>query len=206
MAVRHHAIDWNFVGKPRPRPNKWRIEMNPSGDIWKEWGWARDEHNQHIYMEQWSRLPGGSGSTGQCVALRRRPAAGVLDAFIVVCGDHFNWIQARRTPQPRDSAMVDVASLSNAVATMAAAGDRAGLEAYLSLEAGHGLVSTGWIFDAALHPWREGTALFEPGQVVVAPDNGGIIWNGERWDALEPLEHKATALQRLFSTAQTARL
>lgn len=33
VATRHHAIDWNFVGKPRERPNKWRIEMHQSGDV-----------------------------------------------------------------------------------------------------------------------------------------------------------------------------
>lgn len=41
VATRHHAIDWNYVGKPRPRPNKWRVEMGPGGDIWKEWGFAK---------------------------------------------------------------------------------------------------------------------------------------------------------------------
>lgn len=41
IATRHHAIDWNYVGLPRPRPNKWRIEMGPGGDNWKEWGFAK---------------------------------------------------------------------------------------------------------------------------------------------------------------------
>lgn len=41
VATRHHAIDWNYVGRPRPRPNKWRVEMGPGGDTWKEWGFAK---------------------------------------------------------------------------------------------------------------------------------------------------------------------
>lgn len=41
MATRHHCIDWNYVGEPRPRPNKWRVEMGPGGDVWKEWGFAK---------------------------------------------------------------------------------------------------------------------------------------------------------------------
>lgn len=41
VATRHHCIDWNYVGEPRPRPNKWRVEMGPGGDVWKEWGFAK---------------------------------------------------------------------------------------------------------------------------------------------------------------------
>ena len=68
VCVRHHAIDWNFVGRMRSRPNKWRVEMHPAGDVWKEWGFAKDEDGQHVYMERWERLPGGRGP---CLALRR---------------------------------------------------------------------------------------------------------------------------------------
>lgn len=41
VATRHHCIDWNYVGEARPRPNKWRVEMGPGGDVWKEWGFAK---------------------------------------------------------------------------------------------------------------------------------------------------------------------
>ena len=41
ICVRHHAIDWNFVGRPRSRPNKWRIEIHPDGDVWKEFGYSK---------------------------------------------------------------------------------------------------------------------------------------------------------------------
>lgn len=41
VATRHHAIDWNYVGQPRLRPNKWRVEMGPGGDTWREWGFAK---------------------------------------------------------------------------------------------------------------------------------------------------------------------
>ncbi|CAM9996574.1 unnamed protein product, partial [Discosporangium mesarthrocarpum] len=98
VATRHHAIDWNFVGRLRPRPNKWRVEMGPSGDVWKEWGFAKDEHGQHVYMERWERLPGGRGD---CLSLRRRPSASqpsLPDAFLVVCGDHFGVVVDRCPP------------------------------------------------------------------------------------------------------------
>ena len=30
VCTRHHAIDWNFVGTARPRPNKWRVQPTPA--------------------------------------------------------------------------------------------------------------------------------------------------------------------------------
>ncbi|CAN0494626.1 unnamed protein product, partial [Scytosiphon promiscuus] len=41
VATRHHAVDWNYVGRARPRPNKGRGEMGPGGDTWREWGFAK---------------------------------------------------------------------------------------------------------------------------------------------------------------------
>lgn len=103
VCVRHHAIDWNFVGKPRNRPNKWRIEMDDGEDVWKEWSWAKDDHGQHVYMERWKRLPAGKGPY---LALRR--ISGGEDAFLVVCGDHFNYIRNRPTPAPRNLSLVRI--------------------------------------------------------------------------------------------------
>lgn len=85
VCTRHHCIDWNFTGKLRPRPNKWRIEMHPEGKVWKEFGWAKDEYGQHVYMERWERLPGGSGPF---LALRRAKKYG-RDAVLLVAGEHY---------------------------------------------------------------------------------------------------------------------
>ena len=49
VCTRHHCIDWNFVGVPRPRPNKWYVEMNADSSMWKEWAYARDKYDQHYY-------------------------------------------------------------------------------------------------------------------------------------------------------------
>ncbi len=85
VCTRHHCIDWNFTGKLRPRPNKWRIEMHPEGKVWKEFGWAKDEYGQHVYMERWERLPGGSGPF---LALRRAKKYG-QDAVLLVAGEQY---------------------------------------------------------------------------------------------------------------------
>jgi hypothetical protein len=174
--VRHHAVDWNFVGAPRPRPNKWRIEVDRSGDVWKEWGWPTDTHGQHVYMERWERLPGGGGKT---IALRRA-VHGARDAFLVVVGDHFNYIVNREPTAMQPPAE----SLGAAVATLSESGERARLEACLGLRAGHGRIKSGWLVDAALHPWEEGSALIRPGDVAIS-DTGEFTWRGERWEVFE---------------------
>ena len=52
VCTRHHCIDWNYVGKPRNRPNKWFIEMHPDhNNEWKEWSFATDDYGQHYYWE-----------------------------------------------------------------------------------------------------------------------------------------------------------
>eukprot|EP00035_Acanthoeca_spectabilis_P000920 m.76279 g.76279 ORF g.76279 m.76279 type:complete len:349 (+) comp10513_c0_seq2:45-1091(+) len=175
--VRHHAIDWNYVGAPRPRPNKWRIEMGRSGDVWKEWGWPTDQFGQHVYMERWERLPNGSGKS---IALRRS-TPGERDAFLIVVGDHFNYI-VNRTPTALPAPAP--ASLGAAAAKMARDENRAGLEALLGLRAGHGTVSSGWRVDAALHPWEEGLTLFGPGDITVS-DAGEFAWHGQPWEMFE---------------------
>mmetsp|Transcript_15809 Transcript_15809/g.39288 ORF Transcript_15809/g.39288 Transcript_15809/m.39288 type:complete len:452 (+) Transcript_15809:103-1458(+) len=64
--TRRHAIDWNFVGIGRPRPNKWWIKFdqkpNKEGNVetWEELGYVRDEDwSIPYYFERWERRPGG---------------------------------------------------------------------------------------------------------------------------------------------------
>ena len=77
-ATRYHCIDWNYVGIPRSRPNKWYIELpliystNRNNndddddnatmtttetriDQWKEWAYATNQYQQHYYCECWKR-------------------------------------------------------------------------------------------------------------------------------------------------------
>jgi len=91
--TRHHCIDWNYVGVPRNRPNKWWIEPkihhntnenhndNDEDDnnnqeptkstappnVWKEWSYATNpQTGQAYYGERWERLEhGGSSSSSK---------------------------------------------------------------------------------------------------------------------------------------------
>ena len=169
--------------------------MDGSGDVWKEWGLAKDEFGQHLYMERWERLQGGGG--GRRVALRRRMEGGARDAYLVACDDHFNYIVARPTPQPRDAAHAETPGLVPLVDGLTARGE---LEAYLSQEAGHGRVSRGWTVDAALHPWHEGSVVFHllRGEPRVQRGGRTVAVGDDTWDVLECTESEA-GLQQLLS-------
>jgi hypothetical protein len=60
LCTRHHCIDWNFVGTPRARPNKWWVEPivleNGTNSAWNEWAYATTYQGQHYYCERWERL------------------------------------------------------------------------------------------------------------------------------------------------------
>jgi hypothetical protein len=137
ICTRHHAIDWNFVGKPRSRPNKWRIELNPnSADQWKEWSHATDDHGQSYYMERWERLPMGGDDT--YFALEK-----VLDdddcvsSYIVAVGDHFNYIRQREPSfvlkDKEEEARAPV-NLTKAIDEALANGDESTVQKLMSLE------------------------------------------------------------------------
>ncbi len=92
--TRHHCIDWNYVpGKPRPRPNKWYIDILlsnsdeefaansntsfgdislPSCNIWKELSYPTDENGQCYYHETWKRRIGDGRGLGLRLAMRKR--------------------------------------------------------------------------------------------------------------------------------------
>ncbi|CAM9314351.1 unnamed protein product [Scytosiphon promiscuus] len=186
VATRHHCIDWNYVGQPRPRPNKWRVEMGPGGDVWREWGFAKDAFDQHVYMERWERLPGGRGPF---FALRRRPSQSAPDALLVVCGDHFGLI-VDRAPSPTEGSAQGSSGgggggggggLVGLVDEAIARGDRSKAIEFMSLEASHGRVSahqgrSPWTVDCSLHPWLENRRPFSGSILTVAPNGLSVDW------------------------------
>eukprot|EP01084_Bolivina_argentea_P275451 469768_1 len=55
ICTRHHCMDWNFIGVPRQRPNKWYVEISNDGKYFKEWSYAKDGNYQSYYFETWQR-------------------------------------------------------------------------------------------------------------------------------------------------------
>lgn len=169
ICTRHHCMDWNFVGIPRPRPNKWYVEMSPCGNVWKELAFAKDNFDQHYYWERWERLERDGNGKGLVLALRRDRAVinsdKERDGVIVIVGDHFNYMYGR-TLMGNETTYAQ-SSLVDLVDAAIDAGDRSTAESYLSIDAGHGRISTGWKIDCAIQPWKHNTRLFDVGCVVI---------------------------------------
>lgn len=226
IGTRHHCIDWNFVGVPRTRPNKWFIEMksepnsNSNCQMWKEWAYAKDHHDQHYYMERWERLNGDENGDGLVLAMRKAKAFGAKqDGVLVVVGKHFNYIHDRIVPESRQNH--SFATLVDLVDTSLQNNDRATAEPYLRIDAGHGIIqpSGNWIIDCAIQSWRHGTSLFHSNgmafncpQVIEKEGSGKeqeqehdgiasscqVLWNNEKWDIIECNLESAQQLSELF--------
>jgi hypothetical protein len=193
VCTRHHCIDWNFVGVPRPRPNKWYIEMNSDGNTWKEWAYAKDDFQQHYYWEQWQRSKRDGNGNGLVLALRKvKTKNDDRHGIIVIVGDHFNYILGRHLTG--NETEYNQSSTVNLVDEAIKNGDRQTAEAYLSIDGGHGIVSNGCKIDCALQHWKEGTPLadvcFGKTWDVITDKNGISIQGGHyensiKWDIIE---------------------
>mmetsp|Transcript_35230 Transcript_35230/g.98981 ORF Transcript_35230/g.98981 Transcript_35230/m.98981 type:complete len:380 (+) Transcript_35230:65-1204(+) len=187
VCTRHHCVDWNFVGAPRPRPNKWYVEMHPDESMWKEWAYARDDFGQHYYWERWQRLQRDGNGRGFVLAMRKeRREDDSRDEIIVAVGDHFSYIRGRAAAKTGPYA--DKASAVDLVDAAVDAGDRGAAEACLSIDAGHGSVSEGWVIDCALQHWKEGSRLLAGASVAVSGSGAGpcrVLIDQRPWEVYE---------------------
>ena len=175
VCTRHHAIDWNFVGAPRSRPNKWRVRPTPPTeaafpgaagrcDDWQELSYASDEHSAPYYLERWTRRTGGEGRPSLALRACSAPGGAVgdsaaqqRDAMVVVVGDHFAYVLARPIEV---TALTSLGrTLTSVVDEAIECGERHTAEACVLLEAGYGRVGAGWRVDGSLQPWRVGRPL-----------------------------------------------
>lgn len=196
--TRHHAIDWNYVASPRPRPNRWRVELGPpeldaSGQQapaqWKEWSHARDDHGQSYYMERWSRMAGDGQGRARSAGFRRCGTS--PDAMVCLVGEHFAFATARPQARP-EAAVAPATTLVGTVDEALHAGDRATAEWCLSLLAGHGWLHVDGaacqaLVERATHPWHEGRRM---------PSLRGITaasWRGEDAGSVLPSQREAAA-------------
>lgn len=236
-------IDWNFVGAMRTRPNKWRVEMAESGDVWKEWSFATDDFGQSYYMERWERRPGDDRGAGRCLALRCTGAESnsntgnglssaaaqssdddPRDKILLVVGDHFSFARGRPASAAAHLKKLGSApggSTVEAVDKALAKGDRATAEAILTVEGGHGCITSSgaWMVDTATHPWQEGQPLAEllggasphvrpQGNRGAGRGPGFLSWTvvlgGAIWDVLECSDESPEALQAFLSRSYEA--
>lgn len=183
--TRHHIIDWNYhPAFPRPRPNKWWVQLDNEGDwtgrsvapcqSFKEFSFARDKYDVPVYFERWARIKGDSNGE-KFLAVRRKINCPIeeakrgrvpqRDAVFIVMGNHFAVAVDRLAPFPQfpgskgpgGPALVDYA-LKN--------GLRRDAEQYLDLEGSYGKTDN-WEIQKSTHPWREGACFLSPGDQVV---------------------------------------
>lgn len=212
LCTRHHCIDWNHIqGKPRPRPNKWYIESNNStgpSNIWKEWSYSTDENGQCYYFESWQRIKGDENGGGLCLAMRKKNSGqdDGNDGILVVVGDHFNYILGRQwsgleKAYPNANNLVDLvdSSIDN--------GDRETAISYLSLDGGHGTISSGWKIDCSIQSWNHGMSVLDrigSGKVqVVGNGTDFFLWEvsigNTSWCIYESSIRSATELEQLLT-------
>lgn len=170
VCTRHHAIDWNFVGALRPRPNKWRVKPT-NRDDWEELAYADDEQGQPYYYERWVRAAGGGAQPSLALRAVQPSLSGSpsRDALLLVVGGYFSYVVARPIEHSALSsygkalfAVVDEAILR---------GDRHIAEQCLLQESGYGRVGGEWTIEASLQPWRIGKPL---GSVFGGGSMGGL--------------------------------
>lgn len=181
--ARHHCIDWNFVGQGRSRPNKWWIDRHADGQRWKEWAYATSDNAQHYYMERWERLEGGAASP--LVALRKTTGR---DGVLVIVGDHFNYCLDRQIKGKGSNEQKNVVSLVELVDQAIAKDDLDTARSWLSMQGGHGRISTGWTIDCAIEFWREGSVLWTRDEVSVVGEritDCSVQWKSEEWRVFE---------------------
>lgn len=200
LCTRHHCVDWNFVGRPRNRPNKWFIEINPGNpNLWKEHSYAKDDHGQHYYWEQWERIPCKRSDISR-LALRKS-CTERRDGILVAIGDHFNYVLTR-TLNGNVKDYPEAESLVEIVDAAVSAGDLETARSYLSTQGGHGRISNGrWRIDIAISPWEEGKQLWNYNKEVDIQlvgdsiDSCHILWKGERWDLYDCSFHSVQDLK-----------
>ncbi|KAL3769553.1 hypothetical protein ACHAW5_006305 [Stephanodiscus triporus] len=221
LATRHHCVDWNYIpGKPRPRPNKWYIECENTAaqtNRWKEWSYSTDENGQCYYYETWERIKGDGEGLGLCLAMRKRNGTDAVlstsvtchdDGIFVVVGDHFNYVLGRQW-SGHEKAYPNATNIGDLVDSAIQNDDRETAISFLSLDGGHGTISSGWKIDCSIQSWNHGVRVFDQiggGEVqvkVVGRGDDFFTWSvfigNTIWEIYECSIATATELELLLT-------
>jgi len=74
--------------------------------------------------------------------------------------DHFNYILSREL-SGRETAYPDAKSSTELVDAAIENGDRETAISHLTLDGGHGTISSGWKIDCSIQPWNHGMSAFD---------------------------------------------
>jgi hypothetical protein len=203
--TRHHVMDWNFVGTPRSRPNKWWIQpchfvendSNASHNNhkikkkkqWKEWAFARDFAGQYYYCEQWEQLtvPDTNPVTQTfqketfILALRLKSnKATNKDGMLIVIDNEFNYIVSQRSSLPLLECLPKPNSLVELIDTAVAQNDVKMARTWLgSIQGGHGHVHVNGVDNVTHNSWTINTSIDFWNQDTSLLQAGDVVINGE---------------------------
>jgi hypothetical protein len=223
-ATRHHCIDWNFVGIPRSRPNKWWVELcgqqmdgdeikTPVVQQWKEWAFATDPNKQHYYCEHWERWDSSFPTPSDVPMLCLRTDSG-RDGILIVLGDHVMYCLDRCNTKLQTSGSCTslVAVVDEAVKQR---NDCDAARAWLSMEGGHGrwitsspgrenasVGSGSWVLDHCIEFWKQGKPLFGRDDAIsvtgTSMEQCSVNWRNESWTVFDCNLSSVEELQNLF--------
>ena len=181
--------------------------------VMQEWGFAKDSHGQHIYMERWEAVDPTATRRNRkpCMAIRRRkvPEKTHPDAILIVIGDQFAYIRGRdpelKLPVNGSPVGANLTQLVDHLAANPSPSNRATIENLLSLVCccGH-VTKKGWIIRVSTHPWLQNTVLSGIRHAQLTDDRKMVQWDGALWDVFENSFQKHQ-LQGLFG-AQPSKL
>jgi hypothetical protein len=212
--TRHHIIDWNYhPSYPRPRPNRWRVELKEDAMSFKEHSVALDDFGVPVYFERWARISGDSKGHKYFAARRTRamtPSSydDYRDGVLILMGSHFTLAVDRRSPFPSFEGCPECSGGPALVDYAASIGDRESIEAYLDLQGSYGHINTGntplsgggpnteileWKIEKSTHPWLEGQSpltLEGEARFIFSRSHGmrrplTMSWAGYEWEVLE---------------------
>ena len=211
-ATRHHCMDWNYVGIPRSRPNKWWVELPgpvqscddtkaPAIQQWKEWAYATDPYKQHYYCEHWERRDTSFPTPSDAPTLSLRKKLG-RDGILIVMGDHVMYCLDRCSSNPQHTVSSTCTSLAAIVdEAVQKNNDCATARTWLSMQGGHGRWissyekeskpdgSGSWILDHCIDFWRQGQPLFERDDAIsvtgTSIEQCTVRWRNESWMVFE---------------------
>ena len=121
--------------------------------------------------------------------------------------DHFNYILGRQW-NGQEKAFPNANSLVELIDSSINSGERETAISYLTLDGGHGTVSSGWKIDCSIQPWNHGSNVFEligGGEEVrvVGAGNDSFTWEvsiGDSvWQVYESTIRSASELEQLLT-------
>lgn len=106
--------------------------------------------------------------------------------MVLIVQDHFNYILGRKSSECENKSYPYAANVVELVDTAVEHGDRETAISYLSLDGGHGTISSGWKIDCSIQSWNHGMRVFDriggDGGVNVVVGSSGDDCDFFAWD------------------------